>query len=492
MKTVSTLRSIALGVSIALGSASAVVVSSSAFASYDIENGYAYSELVIPAVVPAIYQSVSATSGDATLVLRITAILTNAWFDAIAPYHPTAVGVYSNLGRRPEGERQTNEHMNIATLYASYRVLNSLLPQHNADWRAMMEAAGLDPEDDQENTVSPVGIGNMAGNAVIAARENDGMNQLGNEGERIYNLLPYADYLGYKPVNTGDQLRNPSRWQPDIKREGVGIYKVQEFVTPQIRVTTPYSYDSPHRFRAPAPKDSNVRHFAAYKAQADEVLRASAELTDQQKMMAELFDDKLSSLGQSGLFRTTQLNLGLAESIHYEFLTNVAEFDTAIAVWDNKHRYDAVRPFSAIRFIYGDREVTAWGGPGKGTVDDLPANQWTSYLSVADHPEYPSGSASLCGAHAETSRLFFGSDDLDWQLPVTKGSSRIEPGVTPADDITLEFQTWTDFEINCGLSRLWGGVHFYPSIPAGRDIGHAVAHETYQFMQSLLAGNSLK
>lgn len=490
MNALSSLRSIALGVAITVGSIPVALAQEPETSSYDIFNGHAYSELVIPAVVPAIYQSISPTAGDATLVLRATAILTNAWFDAIAPYHPTAVGVYSNLGRRPAGESETNEYMNIATLYASYRVLNSLLPQHHADWRAMLEAAGLDPDDDQENVQSPIGIGNMAGNAVVKARENDGMNQLGTEGGREFNPVPYADYLGYKPVNTAHHLRNPSRWQPDIKRVGVGLYRVQEFVTPQIRVTEPYSYKSPRRFRAPAPKDSYIRNFSAYKAQADEVLQASANLTDEQKMIAELFDDKLSSLGQSGLFMTQQLGMGLVESIHYEFLTNVAEFDTAIAVWDNKHRYDAVRPFSAIRYLYGDREVVAWGGPGKGTVYDIPATQWQSYLSVADHPEYPSGSASFCGAHAEASRLYFGSDELNWSVPVDKGSSRIEPDHTPVANIVLEFPTWTDFETKCGLSRLWGGVHFYPSIPAGRDIGHAVAQQTYHFMQKLLAGRN--
>lgn len=486
------LRSLALGIAIAAGSISTVYAEGPAASDYDIENGHAYAELIIPAVVPAIYQSISPTAGDATLVLRATAILTNAWFDAIAPYHPTAVGVYSNLGRRPMEEGATNENMNIATLYASYHVLNSLLPLHHDDWRAMLQAAGLDPDDTQENTVSPVGIGNLAGKAVVKARENDGMNQLGNEGGREFNPTPYADYLGYTPVNTAHQLRNPSRWQPDIKRVGVGLYRVQEFVTPQIRVTEPYSYESPRRFRAPAPKDSYIRNFSAYKAQADEVLQASANLTDEQKMIAELFDDKLSSLGQSGLFMTQQLGMGLAESIHYEFLTNVAEFDTAIAVWDNKYRYDAVRPFSAIRYLYGNREVTAWGGPGKGTVYDIPATQWQSYLGVADHPEYPSGSASFCGAHAEASRLFFGSDELNWSVAIDKGTSRMEPGFTPASNIVLEFPTWTDFETKCGLSRLWGGVHFYPSIPAGRDIGHDVAKQTHKFMKKLLAGHNYR
>lgn len=492
MKLLPSLRGVALGISMVLGTATMFPANAVDYANYDIKNGYAYSDLVIPAVVPAIYQSVSPSAGDATLILRITAILTNAWFDSIAPYHPTAVGVYSDLGRRPAGERLDNYHMNVASLYASYRVMNSLMPGHNADWRAMLEAAGLDPDDNQENTTTAVGIGNLAGKAIVKARENDGMNQLGNEGGREFNRRPYADYLGYQPVNTPHEVRNPSRWQPDIKLVGIGLYQAQEFVTPQIRVTKPYSYENPRRFKAPAPKASNYRNFQAYKAQADEVLNASANLTDEQKMIAELFNDKLISLGQSGLFMTQKMDLSLAESIHYEFLTNVAEFDTAIAVWDNKYNYDAVRPFTAIRYLYANRTVTSWGGPGMGTVEELPGAHWRSYLGVADHPEYPSGSASFCGAHAEASRLFFKSDELGWEVPVLEGSSLVEPGLTPMDDITLVFDTWTDFQDKCDISRVWGGVHFPPALKAGREIGQKVAHETYRFMNALLQGKPRK
>jgi hypothetical protein len=57
-------------------------------ASFDFDNGNAGVEVIIPRVIPAILSSVSATAGDATLVVRITTIITNAWFDAIAPTTP--------------------------------------------------------------------------------------------------------------------------------------------------------------------------------------------------------------------------------------------------------------------------------------------------------------------------------------------------------------------------------------------------------------------
>ncbi|WP_373501542.1 vanadium-dependent haloperoxidase [Desulfococcus sp.] len=456
-------------------------------AAFDFENGNAPVEVIIPRVIPAIFQSVSPTASDATLVLRITTLITNSWFDAIAPYHPTAVGVYSDLERQEAGQA-TNSNRNTAVLYASYRVLNSLLPNHKADWEGMLTSVGLDPDDDQENTTTAIGIGNLAGNAVVANREHDGMNQLGDEGGRTYNRVPYADYLGYQPVNTAYVLRNPSRWQPNIVSAGNGIFHVQQFVTPQLRVTMPYSFDNPNRFHAPVPTSSNVKHRKAYKQQADEVLAASAGLSDLQKMTAELFDNKLASLGFSALFASQTNGLSLEGFIQYDFLTNLAAFDTAIAVWNEKYRYDAVRPFSAIRYLYGNRPVTAWGGPGKGAVNDLPASEWRSYLNTADHPEYPSGSASFCAAHAQASRRFLGSDNLGWVVPRSKGSSVIEPGITPAGDIELEFDTWSTFEEECGLSRLRGGVHFMASIPAGQNLGRTIGDLAYAFITSHING----
>jgi len=456
---------------------------------FDPATGRAPEQVVVPRVVPAIFESVSPTAGDAPLVLRVTTMVTNAWFDAIAPYHPTAVGVASRLGRRPPSEA-TQANKNIAIIYASYRVLNSLLPQHADDWRQMLRDAGLDPDDGRRDLSSPIGIGNRAGAAVVAAREHDGMNQLGDEGDRTFNRAPYADYLGYTPVNTAHELRDPSRWQPLVVTDGSGVFRVQQFVTPQLRVTRPYSYDDPDRFRVGPPRESMLRGphgRAAYRAQADEVLAASAALSDRQKMTVELFDNKISSLGFSALFASQSHGLSLDEFVQYDFLTNVAAFDTAIAVWNEKYRYDAVRPISAIRHIYGDRPVRAWGGPGRGTIDDLPASQWTSYIQTADHPEYPSGSASFCAAHAQASRRFLGSDSLGWTVPTPQGSSRIEPGITPARDITIGWATWTDFARDCGRSRLWGGVHFRAAIDAGDQLGRRIGNVAHAFVRRHLA-----
>jgi hypothetical protein len=462
-------------------------ISLSRASSLDGSISNAVAQVIIPIGSEVVLEDISPNASDPSLLLRITAMSSNAWFDAIAPYHPTAKGVYTSIPNRPSSE-WTDENRNIAMLYASYHVYNSLMPHRQEKWKKMLFDVGLDPEDASTDPVSPIGIGNLVGKAIVDARKYDGMNQLGDEGGCQYNCLPYSDYTGYKPKNTAYKLRKPSRWQPDILSNNFGQFYVQQFVTAHFGKTQPYTYKNPNKFLAPRPYNSNVSNFYGYKMQADEVLNASASMTDEQKAMAELFDNKFNSVLAAAGSVSGLLDLSLEEFVHIEFATNIASFDTAIAIWHNKRKYDSVRPFSAIKFIYGHNYVSAWGGVGKGTVHDLPANQWKSYLPVANHPEYPSATASICSAHAQVMRRMYGDDNLDFSVYVPAGSSRIEPGITPQYDITLNWTSWSDFENDCGQSRLWSGVHFPDSIPAGADIGHEIADLTFEYMQDLLNG----
>jgi hypothetical protein len=459
---------------------------------FDMEKDNAPVEVIIPTVLPFIFSDVSPTGSDVTLVIRVTAEVTNAWFDASAPYRPFAQGVYSKIENRPSSESQNNRNINIACLYASYHVLNSLLPQRNGEWREMLKSVGLDPDDASQDITTPIGIGNVAGKAIVDFREHDGMNQLGDHGGRLYNLEPYADYTGFEPFNTAYELRDPSKWQPGVLPTGNGTFRVQQFVTPQYRKVVPYSFDNPNQFNTPRPVASNPKGphgRQAYKQQADEVLQASANLTDYEKMIAELFNNKVSGLGFSVLYAAQSHDLDLLDFITLDFMTNAAAFDAGIVSWNEKAKWNAVRPFSAIRYLYGSRNVTAWGGPGQGTVIDLPANEWKEYVNLPDHPEYPSVSTAVCEAQAQAARRFFGSDELNWSVPAPKGTSTIEPGITPAADITLgPWATWTAFAEDCGLSRLWGGLHFRAAIEASRVFGPQVGELAYQFVQRHLEG----
>ena len=466
---------------------------------------------VIESTVPRLLSTVS--PGDAPLVLRTTTLITAAWFDAIAPYSATAVGVHSSLDRLEPGDGDSNR--NIAIMYASHKVLYSLMPQFAEDWDNMLINLGLDPNDNSEDPTSPIGVGNIAGAAVVAAREQDGMNQLGTDCNQYYPK-PYADCTGYRPVNTAEKLFNPKRWQPDTLTSGNGIFYSQQFVTPQLGNTKPFSYDKP-TLTAPKPTKSYAitpsgKPFPEYVEQAQQVLEAQANLSDEQKLFAEFYDNKIISLGYSTLAATFYHQLSLDQFVQLDYLVNVAAFDAGITVWHNKRKYDAVRPFSAIRYLYKNDDLTAWGGPGMGTVSDLKGNEWRPYLQSANHPEYPSASASFCRAHAtsikryleeELSLSALEANDLSfWQpgflppqfevLSKQPGSSLIEPGNTPGSQVTLGWDTWDEFSDNCGLSRLWAGVHFYDSIPAGQSIGDPIGSAAYEWLKSYIDGTANK
>ncbi|PZG00572.1 hypothetical protein C1I93_02165 [Micromonospora endophytica] len=437
---------------------------------------------------------------DVTHLARVTHLTTTAWFDAVAPYHPTAVGVHSRLGRRPSSESTTNRNKNIAALHASYQVMKGVLPHREPLFRAMLTSLGLNPDDNSSDQTSPVGIGNLAGKAIVAVALKDGMNQLGNEGGRKYNPVPYADYTGYQPVNTAYRLTNPSRWQPQLgphsRRLGpatgdLGVFTVQQFITPQMRLVKPHTYRDPRQFTIAAPQHSDHTRVQDYKRSVNEILEASAALTAEQKVMAEFFDNKLLGIGLSvNAAALAHGQLDLDGWVHLFMTNSVAIYDALIAAWHQKTVYDTVRPFSAVNHVYGRTKVRAWGGPGVGTVNDIPANEWVSYLKVGDHPEYPSGSTTLCSAEAQATRRFLGSDVLNWRHHVAAGSTLVEPGITPATDIELHFPTWTDFVQKCATSRVWGGVHFAKTVERSIPFGAQFGDLAYEWVQGYIQGTA--
>ena len=435
-------------------------------------------QVVLPRLYAIIGADISPTLGDATLINRFRFIVSLAMVDAAAPYHPTAVGMYSRIPRRPQ-EEWSDSNINTAMLHGAYNALMGLLPERRNVWRDMMRDVGLDPDNRSVDLSTAAGIGNVAGRAAHEARLYDGINQTGD----------YQDTTGYMPVNSAFELRDPSRWQPGLRRQGVGVYTVQHFVTPQLSNMEPIALFDPRELRVPPPVASDPANWEAYRAQADVVLETSASLSDEMKLKAELFDNKVASLGLSYIHLAEEMDLSPADIARGYFLKVSAWMDASIVTWQEKLRYDAVRPNSAIAYIYGDELVRAWGGPGEG-AREVRADQWRAYLPEPDHPEYPSGSTCGCYAHAQALRRFSGSDELNWSVSYPAGSSRIEPGATPRRDMTLTFETWTDFTEACGMARHWAGVHFVDAVEASAAYCSAFGDSAYEYYQTLLDGSA--
>ncbi len=469
---------------------------------FDLTEGNAMHGVVIPHVAGWLRTEVSPRVNDASLVFRYVALLLNAAFDAVAPYDETAVGLYSRLGRRPAEESLNNLKPNAAVMFSIYRSMLAFAPHLEESWRSMMELHGFDPDDDSgldlpcvtDQAVEPAAIGNLAAKCMLDARRNDGMNHFGDET----GGMPFFDTTGYAPVNTAYELKDPSRWQPLVNQAGGGIYKAQTFVTPQWANVPTYSGIDPRSIRVEPPLASDHMNMEAYKAQADAVLEVSANLTDYQKAIAEFFDNK----ARGAIFRPWAKNLhNVVDFVQLDFLLHMASFDAGIVTWQEKARYDAVRPITAVGYIYGDDLVTAWGGPGRGATK-IPGNEWRSYVQTSDHPEYPSATACFCAAYAQAFRRYTGTDEIppfylgsiaqevDGYGGVRPaGSSRIEPGY-PREPVELQFDSWTEYVEECANSRVWGGVHFSAAVEASVEACGVCGDAAYDYFETLMDGTA--
>jgi hypothetical protein len=136
-----------------------------------------------------------------------------------------------------------------------------------------------------------------------------------------------------------------------------------------------------------------------------------------------------------------------------------------------------VRPITALRFRFAGQLVEARGGPFKGarTIDGA---NWLPYqpgtFLTPPFAEYPSGHSGFSAAAAEILRRFTGSDVLFHAVALEPGSSRIEPGATPARPVTLFWPTFSDAADQAGLSRRDGGIHFRNGDLASRQLGREV------------------
>ena len=98
----------------------------------DLENGMAMLDIIIPFFANVTTKYVSPSTADATLLLRITTLMINVFYDAVAPYHPTAVGIYTQHSHRLT--EKNNRGKNIATLYGSYHISKFLFPNIEEDF----------------------------------------------------------------------------------------------------------------------------------------------------------------------------------------------------------------------------------------------------------------------------------------------------------------------------------------------------------------------
>jgi hypothetical protein len=411
------------------------------------------------------------------MVARMLAIVHTAMYDAWAAYDARALGTRLGASLRRPAKERTLENKRKAMSYAAYRALLDLFPSEKAAFDRIMADLHYDPLDVSTDPGTAAGVGNAAAAALLEFRHHDGSNQLGD-------LHPgaYSDYTNYVYVNTVDKLNDPTQGQP-LLVNGVA----QKFVAPQWGKVIPFAMTSGSQFRMPGIKPNTL--FGGFERAMDEVIAYSANLTDKEKVIAEYWADGPNSELPPGhwcLFAalvSKRDHHTEDEDVKMFFAVANAGMDAGIAAWDLKRYYNTVRPVTAIPYYRKDKEIYAWGGPGKGTVKML-GQSWRPYQPASfptpPFPEFISGHSTFSAASAEALRRFTGSDRFGASATIAAGSSKVEPGLVPAKDVTLSWPTFSAAADEAGLSRRYGGIHFVHGDLQGRLIGRLIGAQTFR------------
>jgi hypothetical protein len=477
----------------------------------------------------------------APMASRALAIMHTCMYDAWTAYDDKAIGTQlSGALRRPPNER-TLANKEKAVSYAAYRALSDVLPTDTESaYKPLMKELGYDPNNNSTDIETPEGIGNVACAAVLEFRHHDKSNQLGDTlfsakqdqaHEKPASTGPYGDWTGYTPVNAPGTLParstftkplNPDHWQPLTYTDSTGNLVVQMFQGAQWPFVTPFAFapvpqasawhgsieeklmstDSVHELLENAQTLRSANPLPAkygspeYLKQAEELINLSSNLTDRQKMLAEFWTSETDPASARWLqfaeFISDRDHLSLDDQVKLIFALSNAIMDADIAAWDAKRYYDSVRPTTVIPLLYRGKTIKTWGGPGKGTLQ-IDGGQWLPYQSATlptpSSPEYASETSAESAAAARVLALFTSSDRFEYSMTAEKGSSRIEPGITPAQPVALKWETFTEAADQAGIAGRYAGIHFAAADLAGHKLGRLAADRAFARAQLYFSGN---
>lgn len=108
------------------------------------------------------------------------------------------------------------------------------------------------------------------------------------------------------------------------------------------------------------------------------------------------------------------------------------------------------------------------------------------------HAEFPSGSSCLCTVVDEYVSSFLAelsgkpNNPLPVVVPYKAGSSTVEPGFTPAQDILIMYANISEVAANCASTRVDGGMHFTAAVPGGKKLCAGIGIQGYRYSRVLV------
>ncbi len=290
--------------------------------------------------------------------------------------------------------------------------------------------------------------GKSAAKAILAERDGDGW-----DGEAEYRWHPmapgvYAEFQEHSGTPQGFIF-------------GAGWARARGF-----------ALQRPDQFRAPPPPEISSDGYSRAFEEVKELGRfQSMSRTPEQTHIALWWKD-FAENSHNRLARDLidKEALPLPEAVRLLALLNMAIFDGYVSSFDNKFHYNHWRPYTAIR----------WAG-NDGNPDTVPEETWTNtHRHTYAFPSYPSAHGTACAAAMSAFDDVLGEEyAFTMRIPMVDVAGPFS-GKIEMHPPTREFADFSEAAMQCGLSRIYLGIHFRYDSVEGVRLGEKVGRNVVQ------------
>ena len=334
-------------------------------------------------------------------------------------------------------------------------------------------------------TADPIAAASTAALTVAATQYPDQSARLGELNDRWLNSIAASDAkrtgveLGRSAAKTILAEREGDGWDGEAEYSwhpmAPGVYAEFEehSGTPQGFIfgagwanARGFALKSADQFRAPPPpdiaSDDYTRAFNEVKTVGR--FQSMSRSPDQTHIALWWKDFGESSFNRLARDLIDKEALSLHEAARLFALINMAIYDGYISSFENKFHYNHWRPYTAIRWAAND-----------GNPDTAPEATWTNtHRHTYAFPSYPSAHGTSCASAMSVFDEVFGSDyAFTMQTPVVDVAGPFS-GKIEMHPPTRDFQTFSEAAMQCGLSRIYLGIHFRYDSVEGVRLGGAV------------------
>mmetsp|Transcript_5313 Transcript_5313/g.5920 ORF Transcript_5313/g.5920 Transcript_5313/m.5920 type:complete len:751 (+) Transcript_5313:127-2379(+) len=346
----------------------------------------------------------------------------------------------------------------------------------------------------------------------------DGYNMYGDLGRDgkpcFHNCRRYTDSTGYES-GMNKNISAAFRWQPMLEDNGRGYFTEQQFVTPHIGETAKRAILSDHDFNSRLAEGVEGTYDKPWKDHKEEARNVAERLRqtatdDMKKAKIEFYDNKIA-VGMAILKAVAAYGPSFEQMINYAFGMSASEYDSLLVAWKEKVTHDRVRPTTWIQNKMSEEDFVTYGGPFQG-VQTIKGKEFESWSRVMPHSEYISGSACICQSLADYTddwmdrsrnelqgyegapvfqsggsiTVMVATEETGRAAPFVQGSSSTEPGVSPANDLTLVVDSMSMLRDQCGQSRLDGGMHFALAVEHAYPLCEGIGQLAAEYSMHLL------